>query len=945
MANRQIRIASLPDVYQWDDSDWSAAIETDAPIRSSYTAVDPDDLVRLGDLGGAASIISTDEIFTIGPYVGDDYPTIQHALNDLYNYRINGNARVRLSLEDGNHNESTLFINHPQGQQIDIAGSSSANCTITFNGTPGFCMFGTKLGSINAVKIQGINIPTPSDVIYSGAHGVWCYGGGYVKLGSYDPSTEPTDIIVDGFMFNIFSLFGSQIYANLAESRNALMFGVVAGHNSSIYFEDGYSHANGSDGVHASSHAMIYCKRAHSNANGSGFVAGNHGCVMAGGDDAAHPSIADGNANYGYQSGDNSFISAIYSQALNNTIGYQAQQHGDIYCPNYYVSGNVKDFEPELHWMGNAHSLITDNLKAGYGCGSLLRDNYTITVPSSEAATIQDAINLVNGFWFEQDVTVRINLSAGVHDLPSTGIEITHPQSNQIEIVGAGSSNTTVRQTSSAHGFVIQNSAGLKRLDALTLTCTGNHLTNPTLHAYGVFPYYLGTVWCTEGDFTQSDLVVTGFIAGICASKNATVRAQGAKLNANMFGAFAAHGGNIILGDGAGGEAKNSFQINHPTLGLQGGYGLFVFRGGQIYADGVTVTGNAAAPYLILYDGVILHGGHTIQQTGDWLIQGVASGLSDSMIANNQANIRLNGTALEARYRDASGNLHTVNLGGPTGSYEGYFNWLVQNPGTGYGIALNRLTGRLASNAPTGDTDSPKLTIEVPYSYPSTFQRLMRFIQGRYVNICGRVMISPLSEADIDSTAGTYGLQVKAGPNNRSAYFYSQVDMATHLYVIGRVGIGVNLTTGANGTLSFLNGYFNTLVQNSGAGNGVACNRLTARTAGTTAGTGELYIEAVPSSFERRVKVFANAGYGISIVTKLRISQTQSYIETPAVATLHSDGTTILGALYIPNFAPAYLGYDQVHVYYVDHHTDDVNYGLYVAVKDRDLGNRSHKIF
>jgi len=49
MVMRQVRIGSLIDIGQYDDGDYSSAIETDQPIKAG-TPVDPDHVVRLSDI-------------------------------------------------------------------------------------------------------------------------------------------------------------------------------------------------------------------------------------------------------------------------------------------------------------------------------------------------------------------------------------------------------------------------------------------------------------------------------------------------------------------------------------------------------------------------------------------------------------------------------------------------------------------------------------------------------------------------------------------------------------------------------------------------------------------------------------------------------------------------------------------------------------------------------
>ena len=60
MALRQIRVGSLENVHQYDDGDFNKSMEVEDPIKCTAPPVDPDDLVRLGDLdtvNGVTSLI------------------------------------------------------------------------------------------------------------------------------------------------------------------------------------------------------------------------------------------------------------------------------------------------------------------------------------------------------------------------------------------------------------------------------------------------------------------------------------------------------------------------------------------------------------------------------------------------------------------------------------------------------------------------------------------------------------------------------------------------------------------------------------------------------------------------------------------------------------------------------------------------------------------------
>jgi len=62
MALKQVRIGSLEDIGHYDDGDFSKAISVEDPIECTAAPVDPNDVLRLGDI--ATSIIGV--IYPIG---------------------------------------------------------------------------------------------------------------------------------------------------------------------------------------------------------------------------------------------------------------------------------------------------------------------------------------------------------------------------------------------------------------------------------------------------------------------------------------------------------------------------------------------------------------------------------------------------------------------------------------------------------------------------------------------------------------------------------------------------------------------------------------------------------------------------------------------------------------------------------------------------------------
>lgn len=93
MALRQVRIGSLPDVFQYDDGDYGSAIETDHYIKSTQAPTAGEDMLRLGDIGGVVGDVSaganiTDHAIVRGDGgakgVQDSLPTIDDLGNIIF---------------------------------------------------------------------------------------------------------------------------------------------------------------------------------------------------------------------------------------------------------------------------------------------------------------------------------------------------------------------------------------------------------------------------------------------------------------------------------------------------------------------------------------------------------------------------------------------------------------------------------------------------------------------------------------------------------------------------------------------------------------------------------------------------------------------------------------------------------------------------------------------
>ena len=133
MALRQVRIGPMDNIVQYDDGEFSAAIETDQPIKSG-TPVAADDVLRLGDVGvGVGDVIgpaaSTDHAITrfngaTGKIVQDSLVTISDtgSVSLPAGQTVDGvDVSVHAANVDAHHAQS-----HNAASHSDIA-SSGAN--------------------------------------------------------------------------------------------------------------------------------------------------------------------------------------------------------------------------------------------------------------------------------------------------------------------------------------------------------------------------------------------------------------------------------------------------------------------------------------------------------------------------------------------------------------------------------------------------------------------------------------------------------------------------------------------------------------------------------------------------------------------------------------------------------------------------------------------------
>lgn len=597
MAKRTVRIGSLPDVFQYDDGDYDSAIETDHTIKVGTAPVAGVDVVRLSDIAGGLGVIDTLTIINVGP--ARTYTTVQAALDYLADYRITADAIVRIEVDAGVYfHTAPLYMDHPDGDKIWLIGAGKSVCTLRFPTTSGIvALAGRQWGLVDGFLIYGDNGPSINK--YEPA-GVGASGTGQVFLG--------TDIRVTNFYLNIIAVQGGYIQADEVESGHALFIGVVAAHGGIIRFENGYSHHCAYDNIHASSWGFIYADGAQGSLStgGSGFATENWGTIMA------DKSISSYNAEFGF-SAVNAYIWAGGAHCYNNTsYGARAGDNGTVMVglssdgvTDYNSHGNTAgNYSPERGCSGNNYGLILSTIcEPNIGFIAVNEHLYVGT----DYATIQDALDTLDNRGIGVGSTVTIHVADGTYTHLNP-IFFDHPDGDKIRIVGNISSPTSciiqVAFTGGSigspwssgvcqHGIIVTNGAKLGSINGFHIKgglTAGNAATAfpSNGHAFGLFAYYGGVIKCGPFDEvlqpfvggpppysgSSTSLIIEGFAAGICASKNASMLADGVTVTANGVGVYSCWQADIEFNWGT---ANNNtvlnalFGINYDLWSLGGG--------------------------------------------------------------------------------------------------------------------------------------------------------------------------------------------------------------------------------------------------------------------------------------------------------------------------------------------------------------------------------------
>ena len=282
-----------------------------------------------------------------------DFDTLADALAWLARYRISDDAVVTLQLGAGTHTfEETLYIDHPNANNIEIVGDVAAPSSVVLEAAPGSAAEagllhvgrGIYLGAVRgltlvssnaavgnalyaydnggigvaeAVRVEGFlyagqaatggSLNTPGIVVTGSGNGVLANFGGYVRA----DSARITMATNTGGV-GLYAATGSTLVAVNARTTNG-SHGALATRGSVVYIDDTIVTGPGSNGVYSQYGSHVRAEgvtvTGMAAGSGNGFIA-LYGSSMSAGQSTLSSAV-----DYGYRSGYSSTIIASYAIA------------------------------------------------------------------------------------------------------------------------------------------------------------------------------------------------------------------------------------------------------------------------------------------------------------------------------------------------------------------------------------------------------------------------------------------------------------------------------------------------------------------------------------------------------------------------------------------------------------------------------------------------------
>ena len=176
---------------------------------------------------------------------GGDFTTVGAAYDSLDDAFIEAGVTVTISVGAGTFVESTITLDHPQGQQINITGAGSGSTTLSFSadGNNGFFCENNRSGTIDALTILSTSTTK---------YGVYANNVGIILLG--------TGVVVDGWNSGIRAFNHSAITAVSVTVDDASSYGVFANVGSTVYFTSGsitQTSVSGNSGLYCGGESLV----------------------------------------------------------------------------------------------------------------------------------------------------------------------------------------------------------------------------------------------------------------------------------------------------------------------------------------------------------------------------------------------------------------------------------------------------------------------------------------------------------------------------------------------------------------------------------------------------------------------------------------------------------------------------------------------------------------
>lgn len=300
---------------------------------------------------------------------GGDYTTVGAAYDSLNNAYIEGGVTVTISVAAGTYVESTIVLDHPQGQSINITGAGSGTTTLSFSADADHglqVLNGSHGGVISALTI----LSTSTTKV-----GVRVLDGSFVIANS--------DVVVDGWGTGVHVTQSARAIIDNITIDDTTTNGMLVDNGSTVNANAvtiTQTSVNGGNGINADNGSRIYaqgasvqgasrtgtCVRAFSGSyieiNNADIDDGAN-CINAGRGSAidAQGANIDGASGSNCIAGDHSLL---YLQSTTNTnagaYGIQIQRSCHARANSATMSGNtLGDYSPAVGADGNDNSRIT----------------------------------------------------------------------------------------------------------------------------------------------------------------------------------------------------------------------------------------------------------------------------------------------------------------------------------------------------------------------------------------------------------------------------------------------------------------------------------------------------------------------------------------------------------------------------------------------------------